>query len=151
MISYLKILLFSIICYILGVLQSYFGLSFLKDKMSSVCMDCSFLEEILYSNLIILFPILILCVILKIFKTKINLFAILVIIFFSTLSIIVNRDIFNAREASWSTYLDSEITSASISSLLPTIFISWGIIFFILKFLFKNTIISNPSFKTKEN
>ncbi|WP_312902078.1 hypothetical protein [Chryseobacterium taichungense] len=40
----------------------------------------------------------------------------------------VNSNIFDTREASWSTFLYYEIIAYGISSLLPFIFISWGII-----------------------
>jgi len=90
-------------------------------------MECSFLEEILYNNMIALFFLIIFSVIFKFIKYA--LIALYTLIF-STFSILANKDIFNAREASWSTYLDSEIMAYGVSSLFPTILISWIIIIY---------------------
>lgn len=137
---YLKIFVVSGICYILGCVQSYIGLFSLKDKMSSLCMECSFLEEILYNNLITLFFLIIFSFIFKFIKFTKYVFATLYLLIFSIFSILANRDIFNAREASWSTYLDSEITAYGISSLFPFIFVSWIIIFLLVKWFLKNNL-----------
>ncbi|CAA7386996.1 hypothetical protein CHRY9393_01297 [Chryseobacterium fistulae] len=131
--NYIKIFMLCIVCYILGCLQSYLGLFSLKEKISSLCMECSFSEEILYTNLILLGGMLIVSLIFKLIRLKKNILSVLYIVSFSIFSIIVNRDIFNAREASWSTYLDSEVTIHAISSLMPIIMMSWMVIFFMLK------------------
>ncbi|CAA7196592.1 hypothetical protein CHRY9293_02673 [Chryseobacterium potabilaquae] len=64
---------------------------------------------------------------------KVYFIIVLYILSFSTFSIIVNRDIFNAREASWSTYLESEVAANVISSLVPTIMMSWLVIFWMIR------------------
>lgn len=134
---YFKIFVICLVCYILGSIQSYIGLFSLKDKMSSVCMECSFLEETLYNNLITLFFLITFSFIFKFIKLKKYVLAALYIIIFSFFSVLANRDIFIAREASWSTYLDSEITAYGVSSLFPSIFISWIIIILLIKWLNK--------------
>ena len=135
---YFKIFVICGICYILGCIQSYVGLFSLKDKMSSVCMECSFLEEILYNNLITLFFLIIFSFIFKFIKITKYVLTTLYVLIFSIFSILANKDIFNAREASWSTYLDSEIMAYGVSSLFPTILISWIIIILLIRWLYKD-------------
>lgn len=64
----------------------------------------------------------------KFCKTGKKTLVILVTIFFSILSVVINSEIFNSREASWSTFSYPEIIMYGISSLFPFIVISWGII-----------------------
>ncbi len=58
--------------------------------MSSVCMECSFLEEILYNNMIALFFLIIFSVIFKFIKYALTALYTLI---FSTFSILANNDI----------------------------------------------------------
>lgn len=126
--SYIKIFIFCVVFYILGCLQSYISLYSLKDNLSSFCMECSFLDEVLYTNSLNFIGMLFILLILKFVKVSEKALTLIVILSFSILSIIVNSNIFYAREASWSTFLYSEIITYGISSLFPFIFISWGMI-----------------------
>lgn len=126
--NYTKIIIFCIVFYLLGSLQTYISLYFLKDNLSSYCWECSFLEEVLSANSLNFIGMLIVLITLKYLKLNKKTLAIISILSFSILSIIINSDIFNAREASWSTFLYSEIIAYGISSLFPVIFINWGVI-----------------------
>ncbi|SEN01683.1 hypothetical protein SAMN05421856_11194 [Chryseobacterium taichungense] len=126
--TYIKIIIFCVVFYILGSLQSYISLYSLKDNLSSSCMECSFLDEVLYTNSLNFIGMLFVLLTIKFFKISKKALVIIIIIFFTILSIMVNSNIFDTREASWSTFLYYEIIAYGISSLLPFIFISWGII-----------------------
>lgn len=126
--SYTKIIIFCIVFYILGCLQSYMGLYSLKDNLSSSCMECSFFKEVLQVNSLNFIGMFCVLIAAKFCKTGKKTLVILVTIFFSILSVVINSEIFNSREASWSTFSYPEIIMYGISSLFPFIVISWGII-----------------------
>jgi len=124
-------ILFVIVVYVLSITELYVYSYNYSNYKSSVCIDCSLINEIFSIGLINSILFFILYIITKILK-KAN--VLLLEIVFVILLFLSNITIFNARVSSWSTYTNLEIFySVGQQSILYLLV--FGILFYLyLKF-----------------
>lgn len=133
-----KILISVALVYIITFLNTYYSMLEYKNNSSSACFNCSYLQEIMrysFVSILIIIPVLIL---MEYIKTSKNIkLGILVICLFFIL-FIVNYFLFDARVASWSTYLFSEISISVLNKMIYTGSISIVVFYLYIKFFYLN-------------
>lgn len=118
------------IIFFFSVLQFYWSMGEFSNSMSSACLSCSFLEEVIPMSLITAIFLTIQHSIIIAFIKKI-----IIKIVFQSFSLIAiwffwDYNIFVSRESSWSSYsFNEEIYYVINYSLLPIIILSFVLIF----------------------
>ena len=125
LIPFLKNLSFSFLIIFAGTfLQTYWAMGYLSDKLSSTCLDCSF---VLDTTFLSLFSAVLLSLIFAlIFRIKnLNIKFSLEFLILSSWWFFIDYSDFVERESSWSTYLfDEEIQETLNHSFFPILIMS---------------------------
>ena len=142
-----KILLIGISLFITTFLQVYSSMGKLSTKISSGCLDCSFIEDALLITIITTFFLTILFLFFSLIVKK-SIRIALEFIFVISAWLFWNYTIFVGRESSWSTYLfHEEIYYTILYSFFPILILS-SILIYILnrnnKLNLRTKLISNP-------
>ncbi|MDH6252784.1 hypothetical protein M2347_002511 [Chryseobacterium sp. H1D6B] len=124
----MKYIILTIAGFILCVLQCYISFLELKSGISSTCMDCSYLGEIIRYSL---FAVLLFIYLMVTKKMKVQLRLILFTILYLLISFSTNYSIYFSRLTSWSTFRQSEeLIGTLMKSYLPLL-VSAVIIWFL--------------------
>lgn len=135
--KYYKIIIFTIIIYILACFSTYFSMQEYSNEISSSCFDCSYERDVfllsIYSSVILLLLTLIIVLLKKRLNKKWNISIFLSIIFI-LLVFFNNYNIFSDRVSSWSSYN----TAGEFLSVLSCSYLYLGVsailIFILVKF-----------------
>lgn len=130
--KYYKIIISTIIVYILACFSTYFSMHEYSDEISSSCFNCSYKRDafLLSSYISLIFILLVLLE--KILKKNWNIsiffsFVFLILVFFN------NYNIFSDRVSAWSTYTLSDELLSVLSSSYLYLSISTMLVFILLK------------------
>ncbi|MCW3169665.1 hypothetical protein OMO38_14155 [Chryseobacterium sp. 09-1422] len=136
-ISFLKrVSALGIIIFVATFLQLHWSMGHLSESMSSACLECWFVEDVMYLSLI---TALFLGILFTVLPSQMNRIFIMTVQFLLLISIWFFWDysIFVERESSWSTYLfNEEIHYVIYYSALPISTLSLAALLFINHQLF---------------
>ena len=110
-------------------MEIYWSMGKFSERMSSGCLDCSFIEDVYLISLLTSTFLTIVFLLLSLIK-KIYLKSTIELIFLLSIWGFWNYSIFVDRESSWSTYtFEEEFLSAFSLSILPVLALSIAAIF----------------------
>jgi len=129
--------------YVLCVTQAYISMYEYKDSISSACLNCSYLEDVLTGSLFaVLFFIIVYSLfllvrfLLKAKKQKTNHKAIMPVALYAVACFMVDHEIFVSRETSWSTFATLSELAGTLQKSYITIFITTLVFYLIIRKLF---------------
>ena len=133
----IKIMIFSILFFILIFATTYFAMQRIADQPSSSCLDCAYLKDTFFFS----FPSLVLMpfVLFIMKKIKINklLFSIGIAALFVIMAFTIDLNVFKDRVSSWSSYsIEDEVIATLFQSYLYTL-TGGGLVFIIFYEFYK--------------
>lgn len=130
--KYYKIIILSLLVYILIGFSTYFSMHQYSNDISSSCFNCSYKRDIFLSSAYISLIFILLVLLKKIWGKNWN-----ISIFFSFVFVILvffnNYNIFSDRVSAWSSYTLSDELISVLSSSYIYLIISTVLVFILLK------------------
>jgi hypothetical protein len=130
-------LLLGLLFFVSTIVEIYWAMGKFSEKMSSGCLDCTFIEDVFLMSLMTTVFLTILFLLFSFIKNRYLKFTIQ-ILFLISIWFFWNYNVFVDRESSWSTYTFSEELYYTISiSVFPVLVLSLAAIF-ASNYIFKN-------------
>lgn len=124
-----KSFLLGLLLFVSTILEIYWAMGQFSEKMSSGCLDCSFIEDAFLMSLITTILVTILFLLFSFIKNR-YLKCTIQMLFLISIWLFWDYNVFVDRESSWSTYRFNEELYYTISiSIFPVLVLSLAVVF----------------------